>query len=347
MSKTTLTWILGILTALFIAGVTVIILGGATEEVPPVAQTSASAAGDLHLSSQMATAWVVQGERTEFWLQVENTGKASVTNLTLLPLDAPGFSADGCDCQAPGAACPASATGAAIATGAPSAAATAGTSAPCSLLVSSLAPGQKITVWIRLRAETAHPSEILSTGVSWKDAAANLSSMAAPAGPVSIRTGLDEWIQARVALLQGLALPLTIFLLGGIFSVAKYFSDRSDKVADEKREQLTQIADEKREQLTQTWTQMLPASHKLALGYYIPMSAAVHETLSWLSQVKPPSPPANLPADPAAPKPAPAASANQRASDAAPAATATPPVASGASASAAASPKEKGKRKGK
>ena len=283
MSKAALYWIVGVLSALFIAGLTVIILGGAAEEAPPAVLSMTTAAGDLHLSSQMAASWVREGEHTEFWLQVENTGKADITDVTLLPFEAPGFALDGCDCQSPGASCPASPSGAPT---------SASAALPCSSLASKLAPGQKITVWIHLRAERVHPSEILSAGVGWKDAAKQQSSVAASVGPISIRSPLDQWIQARVGLLQGLALPLTTFLLGGIFSVAKYYSDRADKLADEQREHKAHIADERREQLTQTWNQMLPASHKLALGYYVPMSAAVHEALYWLAKADP----ANVPA---------------------------------------------------
>jgi hypothetical protein len=298
MSKKLLAWIIIILGALFVAGVIVIILGGATEEAPPAPISTTTASGDLHITSQIEASWIGRDNPVQFWLQIENTGKSAIAALTLEPLDAPGFLPDGCDCQAPGVSCPVSEkTSTNPSANSSTAPLPSDSSTPmCSMLADSLAPGQKITVWIHLRSEEVHRSEILSAGISWKDAADHTSSVAAPVGPIAIRSRLDEWIQARVALFQGLALPLATFLLGGIFSVAKYYSDRADKEADDRRAQLTQ-----------TWNQMLPASHKLALGHYVPMSAALHEALDWLAKADPAN--ASAPAAPVAGKGVPGAPA--------------------------------------
>lgn len=297
MSKKALFWIVGILGALVLAGIVVIIRGGAAEEPPPAAVSTTTASGDLHVISQIDASWVGKDTPVEFWLQVENTGKSAVTALTLEPLDAPGFSPDGCDCQAPGSSCPANTNANPPANSSVASRAASGSSdaSTCGLVADSLAPGQKITVWVHLRSEEVHRSEILSAGLAWKDAAGRPSSLAAPVGPISIRSSLDEWIEARVGLLQGLALPLTTFILGGIFSIAKYLSDRADKKADDDRASEARIANERREQLTQTWNRMLPASHRLALRYYVPMSAAVHETLYWLAQAAPANRPVSAP----------------------------------------------------
>lgn len=324
MSRKLLFCIVGVLGALVLAGIVVIILGGASEEPPPAATSATTASGDLHVTSQIDSSRVGKDASVEFWLQIENTGKSAITGLTLEPLDAPGFSPDGCDCQAPGSSCPVNETAPAAANPNPTPSANpaappptsafnssgASISPTCSLLADSLAPGQKIAVWVHLRSEEVHNSEILSAGLAWKDAAGHTSSIAAPVGPISIRSRLEKWIEARAALLQSLALPLAIFILGGIFSVAKYFSDRADKEADDKRASKAQAANDRREQLTQTWNRMLPASHRLALRYYVPMSAAVYETLYWLHEADPAN--ATATATPAAPvdksgSPAPAA----------------------------------------
>lgn len=317
---------------LFLAGVGYIIFGGAVEETPSAVQGATTVAGDLHLSSQFAAPWALENNPATFWLQAENTGKSALTSVMLLPLDAPGFSVESYGCQSPGGACPVNAAPSASAAATPATSAAAETPSGI-LLADSLAPGQKITVWVHLRAQSEQHSEFLSPTVSWKMSATSpASTLAVPAGPVSVRSAHDEWILSRLGLLQGLALPLATFLIGGIFSAVKYYSDLANKAADEERAHTAQIADAKREQLTQTWNQMLPASHKLALGFYMPLSSAVHETLYRMGEAAPKqsSPAPASASSPGAPLAAPAAvSVAPSATANVPSATASTPGAAG------------------
>ncbi len=163
-------------------------------------------------------------------------------------------------------------------------------SAADDVLISSLPPGQNITVWGYLKPIGAHKAATLTLIVSWALPPGSVSS----ATSVSVNLGdnqVRDWYEAQWIsdLTKILAVPLLLAVITALVTYSLNLLARNKEQREETRRQ--QIENDKRQAeaeaerrraeadhaaaiRAETWNQMLPIVHKYTTECYLPLSSA-------------------------------------------------------------------------
>ena len=211
---------------------------------------------DVEVRGGISDSVLTRGSRTWFFLSVSNHSPKPISVVRLRELRAEGFAiVSRCWCGAENSGCGELSRGSVPPAAPP---------LDCELISQRLEPGQSAVVSGQLVAESAHEKEAVIAEVSWRNDGDSLSNQFALLGETTVQGSFEHWrSSAAYDLAKDLAWPIVLLVLGA-----------GAGLYDRSREDRRNRAAELRAQTIQTWNSMLPASHKLATKYYMPVEAA-------------------------------------------------------------------------
>ncbi len=195
---------------------------------------------------------VDSSEPLTMWVTFENHTADAIHKLHFVQFNAPGFAVPECwyanTCMEGGEA-----------------------SATEHKLPDTLAAGESATVWAKLKPAAESGRYTVLAVFAWQQGKEDFRS-AVSAGPVEVTAWWREAIQfvgkPLRELVQGLALPAVLILLGW------YFQRR-----DKEREEARKVHDNEQDERRQIWNSLLPGLLENAQKYYMPVNRSVKNLL--------------------------------------------------------------------
>jgi hypothetical protein len=150
-------------------------------------------------------------------------------------------------------------------------------------IADTLAPGQGVTVFGTLATSNTIVTAVRAV-IEWE--APLVSQTEATLGQLEVTGWPARWARASIPVLQSLAMPLVLAILGAVLqwrlsALEHSRQQHAQKLADERSERENLRAEE-----AETWRLMLPISHKYTIECYTDLELAAGETVQAMAEAR-------------------------------------------------------------